>query len=194
VNSSEKPSPNPSAIPSASSLLIGEIFRRNAEVVPTRIVASLGDESFSHAALNEAGNRLAHALHERGIGRGDRVVSWADTSLVVLPLFVALSKLGAVFAPLNARLGAREASEVAALARASLLVVDESRADAALEVAKAAAIPQVAQYRTHAQGFGISCEGQLLDGPPDEFAEPSRYGAVVPRSSPILQNGCCRTS
>jgi acyl-CoA synthetase (AMP-forming)/AMP-acid ligase II len=100
------------------------------------------------------------------------VVSWADTSLAVLPLFVALSKLGAVFAPLNARLGPREAGEVAALARASLLVADESRAEAASAVAKAARIPLVAHYAGDGAA-GISCGGQLLEGKSGEFSEPA---------------------
>ena len=88
------------------TLLIGELFRRNAEVVPQQVAASLGSAQLTHAELDAAGNRLAHVLRELGVRHGDRVVSWADTCLEVLPLFVALAKLGAVFAPLNARLGA----------------------------------------------------------------------------------------
>jgi acyl-CoA synthetase (AMP-forming)/AMP-acid ligase II len=127
-------------------LLIGDVLRRNAAVVPGRIAASLGELTVSHGELDAAGNRLAWALRGMGIGHGDRVVSWADTSLDVLPLFVALAKLGAVFAPLNARLGADEAADVASLARASLLVVDPARARDAQPVAKAANISRVALY------------------------------------------------
>ena len=115
-------------------------------MVPSRPAASLGDRVVTHGELNAAGNRLAWALRDLGVGHGDRVVSWADTSLDVLPLFVALAKLGAVFAPLNARLGADEAGEVAALARAKLLVVDPARAADAERVAKLASIERVAFY------------------------------------------------
>ena len=76
------------------SLLIGDIFRRNAEVVPDRVAASLGEAQLTHAELDAAGNRTAHTLRELGIGRGDRVVSWADTRLEVLPLFVGLARSG----------------------------------------------------------------------------------------------------
>ena len=41
------------------------------------------------------------------------MVSWADTRLDVLPLFAALAKLGAIFAPLNALYGAAEADHAA---------------------------------------------------------------------------------
>ena len=77
------------------ALLIGDIFRRNAEIVPDRVAATLSDAGLTHLELDLAGNRVANALAARGIGHGDRVVCWADTSLDVLPLFVALAKLGA---------------------------------------------------------------------------------------------------
>ena len=40
-------------------LLIGEVFRRNAEVVPEAVAASLGEERLSHAELDDLGNRTA---------------------------------------------------------------------------------------------------------------------------------------
>ena len=104
------------------SLLIGNIVARNAAQVPGRLAAWMSGTALSHGALNASANHTARALRELGVAHGDRVVVWADTDLALLPLFVALSKLGAVFAPLNARLGPREAGEVAALARASLAV------------------------------------------------------------------------
>ena len=63
---------------------------------------------------------------------------WADTALEVLPLFFAAAKLGAVFAPLNARLGAAEAAAVARLAEPRLLVTDAARAADAPALARAA--------------------------------------------------------
>jgi fatty-acyl-CoA synthase len=122
------------------SLLIGDIFRRNAAVVPDAVAASLGDETLTHRELDRAGNRLAHALRELGVRRGDRVVSWADACLDVLPLFVGLAKLGAVFAPLNARLGVDEASQIVRFARPRLLVADGGRGAAAVRVVKAAGV------------------------------------------------------
>ena len=153
-------------------LLIGDVFRRNAAVVPGRIAASLAERTLTYAELDEAGNRLAWGLRELGIGHGDRVVSWADTCLDVLPLFVALAKLGAVFAPLNARLGADEAADVAALARGSLLVVDATREQAGERVAKAANISRVAFYPG-------SSSGPVLD--------PARFSNTADCAEPALQ-------
>jgi len=138
-------------------LLIGDLFRRNAEHVPDRVAASLGEKVVTHRQLDAAGNRLAHALRELGIGHGDRVVSWADTSLDVLPLFVALAKLGAVFAPLNARYGPEEAGSVAGLARPKLFVADAARAEAGEQVARDLGIPVLARIS------GERGPGVLLD-------------------------------
>ena len=129
------------ATPKPRPLLIGDIFRRNLETVPEWAAASLGDTTLSHARLDRLGNQMAWTLRALGIGRGDRVVTWADTCLEVLPLFVALAKLGAVFAPVNARLGPEEAAAVVALARPSLLLVDTPRVGAAAQVARLARVP-----------------------------------------------------
>jgi acyl-CoA synthetase (AMP-forming)/AMP-acid ligase II len=122
---------------SAGPLLIGHLFRRNAAAVPGWPAASLGDTVVSHGALNEAANRLAWALRERGVGHGDRALCWAASGLDVLPLFAALAKLGAVFAPLDARLGRDEALAVARVARPQWVVTDAEHAAAGAEVAGA---------------------------------------------------------
>jgi len=127
-------------------LLIGDVIRRAAEATPEAPAVCVGARergyaTRSFAELERDANRLALALRtELGIGHGDRVLAWADTSIEVLPLFVAVAKLGAVFAPLNARLGASEAGEVAALARGTLLIVDSARASHAEDLAKAAGV------------------------------------------------------
>jgi fatty-acyl-CoA synthase len=73
------------------------------------------------------------------------VLAWADTALDVLPLFVACAKVGAIFAPLNARHGPAEAQPVAALARARLLVADAAHADPAHAILADAGGPQLAR-------------------------------------------------
>ena len=148
-------------------MLIGDVFRRNALVVPDATAASLGDETLRYGELDAAANRLAHALRAHGVGHGDRVVSWADTRLDVVPLFVALAKLGAVFAPLNARLGAEEAADVARLARARLLVSDPAHAEAATVVAKEAGIDATAHLGA-AGGPGLDLARAAREGPADE--------------------------
>ncbi|MBW2269545.1 MAG: acyl--CoA ligase [Deltaproteobacteria bacterium] len=152
-------------------LLIGNVFRRNAEHVPEHVAASLGEHTLTHGQLDADANRIAHALRALGIGHGDRVVTWADTSLAVLPLFAALAKLGAVFAPLNARLGADEAADVAALARARLFVADAARAEAGEALARRLGIPHFARLGGE-RGPGLLLEPEALGGPTTDVDTP----------------------
>jgi acyl-CoA synthetase (AMP-forming)/AMP-acid ligase II len=136
----------------ASPLLLGDLIRRNARVVPDRAAASLAGRVLSHAELDRAANRVGSALRELGVSRGDRVVAWADTSLEQLALFAGLAKLGAVFAPLDARLGAAEATSVAGIARPALLVADAPRGEAAVAVAEALGVRAVGLGRIDGGG------------------------------------------
>jgi acyl-CoA synthetase (AMP-forming)/AMP-acid ligase II len=125
------------ASPAPRPLLVGDVFRSNAAVASERPAAALGDAVLSHGALDRVANRTARALRALGVAHGDRVVTWADTALALVPLFAACAKLGAVFAPVNARLGAREATEVARLARPRVVVADAERAKDAAQLAAA---------------------------------------------------------
>ncbi|HEX7521245.1 MAG TPA: AMP-binding protein [Acidimicrobiia bacterium] len=87
------------------SLLVGDIVRHAAQVAPHRLAATLGDEELTFAALDAESNRTAHALSDLDIAHGARVAWCGDTGLAAMPIFGALAKLGAVFAPVSGRLG-----------------------------------------------------------------------------------------
>jgi acyl-CoA synthetase (AMP-forming)/AMP-acid ligase II len=137
------------------ALLIGEIFRRNAAAAPDAPAASMNGRVLSWAALDRAGNQTARALAALGVGHGDRIVSWCDTALEVLPLFAGAAKLGAVFAPLNARLGVAEATDVIGMARPALLVSDAERAEGAALAARSAGVPCLARLGGSGPGVDL---------------------------------------
>jgi fatty-acyl-CoA synthase len=122
-------------------LLIGDVFRNAARAVPDRLAVALDGETLTFQQIERESNRLARALAGRGITVGDRVAVWSGTNLGVVPLFAALAKLGAVFAPLNALVSAEEVSGTVRLARPSLLIVDADRATAGTELASQLGIP-----------------------------------------------------
>jgi len=120
-------------------LLIGDVFRSTGRVVPDRTMGVYGSQSVTFGQVDRVGNRIARTLRGQGVRHGDRVVVWAATDLAVIPLFAALAKLGAVFAPMNPGLSLDEAVETAAAARPALLVVDDRRQDAAAVARKVGA-------------------------------------------------------
>lgn len=120
-------------------LLIGDVFRNAARAVPDRTAAVFGSRSITFGDIDRTANRMARAMQEFGVGHGDRVAVWAATNLDVIPLFAALAKVGAVFAPMNPALSIEEAVDTALAARPTLVVVDEGRADAGSVAAKVGA-------------------------------------------------------
>ena len=93
-------------------LLIADIFANAARAVPGRVAVALGDRTLTYGELDADANRVAYALAGLGVRRGDRVVTWSDNSIEHAVVFAALAKLGAAFAPANARLGPDEATEM----------------------------------------------------------------------------------
>jgi len=152
------------------ALLIGEIFRRNAASAPALPAASMDGRVLTHAELEAESNRSARALAALGVGHGDRIVSWCDSALEVLPLFGGAAKLGAVFAPLNARLGIAEAAEVIAMARPTLLVADAPRVQGAERAAKEAGVAKLARLGGAGPGIDLVRAAQRED--PGPFLEP----------------------
>jgi acetyl-CoA synthetase len=59
----------------------------------------------TYSALRECSNRLAHALRERGVARGDRVALLLPQGTAVPIVHIAIYKLGAVALPLAALFG-----------------------------------------------------------------------------------------
>jgi acyl-CoA synthetase (AMP-forming)/AMP-acid ligase II len=121
-------------------LTIGAMLENAARVAPDHIAATLDDDSLTFGALDDNANRVANGLRAAGIERGDRVLWWSETSLEAVPVFAALGKLGAVFAPLNARASVEELVPVAKYARPRLLLAGTSHAGAAVELAEAAGV------------------------------------------------------
>ncbi|MBV8949509.1 MAG: acyl--CoA ligase, partial [Actinobacteria bacterium] len=68
---------------------------------------------------------------------------WCTTSLDAVPLFAALAKLGAVFAPVSPLLGADEGGATIAPARPALLAVDEERSEVGRTVGERLGVPVV---------------------------------------------------
>jgi acyl-CoA synthetase (AMP-forming)/AMP-acid ligase II len=112
----------------APDLLVGDIVRHAARATPQALAATLGDEEITFAELDARSSQVARALSARGVGVGDRVAWWGETSLDAMPIFNAAARLGAGFMPVNARLGVDEAGEVLAYAKPKLLIADEPHA------------------------------------------------------------------
>jgi fatty-acyl-CoA synthase len=88
-----------------------DLLSQRTALTPDRIglVELETGRRFTYAELNTRANRLANFLaHTMGVRKGDRVSILAKNSVVYLDLFYGLAKIGAIFAPFNWRLTAKE--------------------------------------------------------------------------------------
>jgi fatty-acyl-CoA synthase len=83
-------------------------IERNALIYAQRTAVVDDRRRSSYARLQDRVSRLAGALRARGVGRGDRVASLLYNSGEIVELTFACARLGALFVPLNWRLGMEE--------------------------------------------------------------------------------------
>jgi fatty-acyl-CoA synthase len=94
-----------------------DLLSKRAHLTPGREaltpVGLATGQRYTYAELNARANRLANWMREQlGVQKGDRVSILAHNSVVYIDLFYGLAKIGAIFAPLNWRLVARELSYI----------------------------------------------------------------------------------
>ena len=80
---------------------VHELFEQAADRHSGEVAAICGETQLTYAQLNADANRLAHALIERGIGRGDLVGVALDRSLDLVVALLAVLKTGAAYVPID---------------------------------------------------------------------------------------------
>lgn len=104
-----------------------DLLSKRAHLTPNReaLLDAASGRRYSFAELNARANRLANFLSEGlGVQKGDRVSILAYNSVVYVDLLYGLAKIGAIFAPLNWRLTARELTYIINDCRPRVLIYD----------------------------------------------------------------------
>ena len=96
-----------------------------ARTEPKRLALVYGDQRLSYGDLQQRVERLAAMLSARGVAAGEVVALLMKNSAAFLELSLAISRLGAVFLPINYRLGAEEVGYIAEHAGVRLLFADD---------------------------------------------------------------------
>ncbi len=84
---------------------------------------------YTYTTLYERVRRLANAITELGIRRGDRVATYASNTYQHLELYYAIPCIGAVLHPLNIRLSAVQLAKIVREAEDQLIFVDGAFVD-----------------------------------------------------------------
>src|SRR4051794_33121160 len=110
---------------------LGSWPTRRARMTPAKPALVQAGVPTTFADLEDRAIRLARALRDRGIGRGDRVAFLGLNSVELVVTMFAVAKLGAVFLPLNTRLAAAETAYILSDSEPRLLVWDAGFQDVA---------------------------------------------------------------
>jgi fatty-acyl-CoA synthase len=78
---------------------------------------------YTYAELNDRACRLANLMRKLGVEKGDRVSILSHNGVVYVDLFYGLAKIGAILAPLNWRLVARELTYIVGDCQPKVLLV-----------------------------------------------------------------------
>lgn len=82
--------------------------------------------TYTFGDLERRSNRVAHALRERGLGRGDRLCVYLANRVELIDLYLACVKLGVIFVPINILYRDREISHIVNDAEPKLFVDEHS--------------------------------------------------------------------
>ncbi|MFC9503306.1 long-chain fatty acid--CoA ligase [Streptomyces sp. NPDC057002] len=144
---------------------LGSWPARRARKTPHRTALIHGDTTRTYADLYERTTRLAHALRERGIRRGDRIAYLGPNHPSYLETLFAAGTLGAVFVPLNTRLAGPEIAYQLADSGAKALVYGPSHAGLV------AGLPGSTDVRVYLE-VGEEYERAVAEAPGDPVDEP----------------------
>ena len=103
-------------------LTISDAIATHARLQPHKVGARDSKRQLSFAQWNERATRLANALSQMGLHKGDRVVLVAYNCIEWMEWYVALARAGLVAVPINFRLSAPEMQYVIENSQARALI------------------------------------------------------------------------
>jgi amino acid adenylation domain-containing protein len=92
---------NDSAAPYPAHQTVVALFEAQVARTPDNVAAVRGQESVSYAELNRRANRLAHYLHQQGVGPETAVALCLERSIEVLVAIWAVLKAGGAYVPID---------------------------------------------------------------------------------------------
>jgi long-chain acyl-CoA synthetase len=113
---------------SEEQLQLESFLEESARRFPEKTALIFERERFTYRDIEESANRLAHAMIERGLRRGDRAVIWLYNSPEVVIALFAILKAGAVFVVLNPTTKRKKVQYILNNSRARALITDAHNA------------------------------------------------------------------
>lgn len=91
----------PQRVDRGDDRLVHDRIAAQARESPAHIAVASGNHALDHASLDRAANAIAHALRDRGIGRGDFVGMCVERGPMLYATVLGILKAGGAFVPLD---------------------------------------------------------------------------------------------
>lgn len=155
-------------------LVLGEMLARNARKQPEKIALVFGGTRLTFSQLNERVNRLANALLEKGVARGEHVAVLSYNSHRVVEAYTACHKLGAIVVPVNFRMVEREVRYVLEDSGSRALLFGDEFREMAQNIAGEGTLELAVR-------MGEGAEGDVAEGYEDlvSLGRPEEPGVLV---------------
>ena len=153
---------------------LADLLRRSAARYPDRVAVIDGPRARTYAELDADASRVANALHDRGLGVGDRIGLLSRNSLEYAQLVFGVARSGGVLVPINFMLGGGEVGYILRHSSSAALIVQ----DALVDVAE--------QAIAHAEAQGSLCARIVLGGERDGWEPFERLLAHPEASEPAV--------
>jgi len=105
-------------------MLVQDFLQNSAERHPEKTALVYGGQRLSYAQVEAKANRLANALRERGVRRGDRVAIYLNNSIELVVAMFATLKTGAIFVAVNRAMKLEKLAYILNNCQAVALVAD----------------------------------------------------------------------
>ena len=142
-------------------------------IVPDRTAMIFDDQRFSYMDLQDRVNRLANALSDMGVGKGDRVATMQVNCNEIVESYFAAAKLDAIFVPLNFRARGEELAAMLNSAEPTVLFVGGRYVELVDSIGDKVIPPNYkASFDQRAEGEWLFYDDLLDSSSPDEMHFP----------------------
>lgn len=158
----------------------GDLLTSRARLTPEReaLLELHSGRRYNYAELNHRANRAANFLRTLGVGAGDRVSILAHNSVAFVDLLYGVAKIGAIFAPLNWRLVARELSYIVNDCQPKVLICGAEFAPLLAEMRPSISVPCFVAIEDAAIPGSLSYEAGIASASAAEPPQPPLDGEM----------------
>jgi fatty-acyl-CoA synthase len=150
-------------------LVLGEMLARVARKYPGKLALVFEETRLSFADLDDRVNRLANALSDSGVGKGEKVAVLSYNSHRVVEAYFACHKLGAVVVPVNFRMVEEEVRYILSDSEAHTLLFGEGFGGMAENIKGDGAVSLAVDMDGGTEGFAEDYEQLISSGDPGEL-------------------------